>query len=361
MIDMDKEIITTKQAIFLVIIFIIGTSIILTGITMAKQDIWISIILALSAIMPMIFVYCKIISLFPGKNLFEILDIIYGKIIGRIFSLLYILYFLYLGALCVRNITEFIQVVSFRLTPQYFSGIWIILVSSYMVRSGIEVFGRWANLVCVLLLALILIMTLLSMSQLDFQNVLPVLYEGWSPVLKSTINIFSFPFGEIVVFLALFNTLKEPKKTFKILSLSTLIGGGLILIVSIRSVLILGTPLVDNTSFPTYYANTIITIGSFLENVAIFSSIILLLAGFAKFTTCLFAICLGLKHVFNTKEYGIYSLPVGLIVLIISQLLFSSTMEMMENFDYYHYYALPFQTVLPLITLVFSCRKKNKV
>lgn len=130
---------------------------------------------------------------------------------------------------------------------------------------------------------------------------------------------------------------------------------------TIRSIFILGFPLLDNTYFPAYYTNTLVRLDNIIENVAIFTTIILLLAGLAKFTTCLFSICLGLKYVFNSKKYSAFSLPVGFVALIISQLIFDSTMEMMESVIDYHYYALPIQVLLPLIILIFSWRKTRKL
>ncbi len=357
----NDEVITSKQGIFLVSIFTVGTSIILSGITLAKQDIWISFILAFIASIPLIFIYSKILSFFPGKSIYEIMDLTFGKILGRVFAFLFILYFLYLSALCLRNITEFIQVVSLRLSPQYFSGLWIILVSAYMVKSGLGVFGRWSNFTFVFIMLLVIVLFGASIPQIDFDNILPVLYNGWGPVLKNSISIFSFPFGEVVVFLAFFNNLSENKKTFKIFLLSFIISGSVLLLSTIRSIFILGFPLVDNTYFPAYYTNTLVRLDSIIENVAIFSTIILLLAGLAKFTTCLFSICIGLKYIFNSNKYSTFSLPVGTLSLIISQLIFTSTMEMMESVMVYHYYALPFQVLLPLIILIFSWRKTRKL
>lgn len=69
MININNDEITTKQGIFLVSIFIVGTSVILSGITLAKQDTWISFIIAFIASIPLIFVYSKILSFFLGKNI----------------------------------------------------------------------------------------------------------------------------------------------------------------------------------------------------------------------------------------------------------------------------------------------------
>ncbi len=360
MISTNNETITSKQGIYLVSIFTIGTSIILSGVPIAKQDIWISLLIAFFSFIPLIFIYSKILLFFPGKNLFEIMDICFGKIVGKILSSLYIIYFFYLGALCIRDITEFIQVASLRLTPQYFSGLLIILVGVYNVRSGFDVIGRLANFAFNFILFLTVIIFITSITKTDFSNLFPILYNGWSPVIENAINLFAFPFGDIVVFLALFNNLKDQKKISKVISTGISISGSVLLFNFIRSIAILGLPLAANTYFPSYYANTFIRLDNALENMGIFSAIILLLAGLGKFVTCLFAACTGLKHIFNSKDYKSYALPVAFLALITSQLLFSSTMELMDHVRVYPYQVIPFQVLLPLIILIFSWRKSKK-
>ncbi|TJX14937.1 hypothetical protein E9840_04340 [Tissierella creatinini] len=360
MIDTNKETIISKQGIYLVAIFTLGTSIILSGVPIAKQDIWLSLLIAFFSFIPLVFIYSKILSFFPGKNLFEILEICFGKIVGKILSSLYVSYFFFLGALVIRDITEFIQVASLRLTPQYFSGLMIILVGVYNVRSGFQVTGRLANFAFNFILFLLTIIFAASITKLDFTNLLPVLYRGWSPIIENSIILFAFPFGDIVIFLALFNNLKDQKKTSKVLFTGISISALLLLLNFIRSIAILGFPMAANVYFPVYYANTFLRFDNILENMGIFSAIILLLSGLGKYITCLFAACIGLKHIFNSKNYKSYALPVGFLTLITSQLLFSSTMELMDHVKVYPYQVIPLQVPLPLIILIFSWRKSRK-
>lgn len=358
---MNKEVITNKQAVFLVGIFIIGTTIIMSGREVAHQDLWISILVAISSFMPMIFVYSAILSFFPGKNLYEVLEISFGKTIGKVISLLFIIYFLYLGTLVLRNITEFIQTTLMPQTPQYYSALWFLLISVYMVSCGIEVFARWSNLVFVFIIILILISMVPSVKHYNFENMLPILYKGWKPIFQSSFSMFTFPFGETVTFLAIFHTLKNGKKVWIPYSIGILIAGGLILIVSVRNMLLLGFPLTNDVYFPSYYASSLITIGNFVEGIEMFSAIILVVAGLAKLSTCIFAICIGLGSVFDSKGYSKFTIPMGILLLISSQVIFSNTMEMTENIKFYKYHAFPFQVILPLIILLFGWRKKKRL
>lgn len=361
MIYMNKEVITSKQATFLIGIFIMGTAILISGQEKALQDIWISLLIAFLLFIPIIFIYSSILSSFPGKNLYEIIEICFGKVIGKLVSLLFIMYFFYIATLILRNITEFIQVTTMPRTPQYFSGLWFILIAAYMVKSGIEVFARWTNLVFVFLVLLILMSMIASVNQYDYENILPILYRGWEPILDSALSIFVFPFGETIVFLSFFHTLEDNTRVWRPYLVGGILGGSLVGMASIRNTFLLGYPLIEDIYFPSYYANTIITIGKFIDGMEVFSATILVLAGFAKLSACLFAICLGLKNLFGSKGYGSFIIPVGICLLILSQIIFSSTMEMRDNVKYYKYIALPFQLVLPLIIFIFTRVKRRNL
>lgn len=357
---MNKEIITDKQGYYMLTIYIMGTALILSGGTKAKQDTWISTLVAILAIIPMILIYGKIHKMFPNKHLFEIVDIVFGKIIGKIISILYIWYFLHLGAICIRNITEFIQVVSFQETPQFVPNIFITLLIIYMIKSGIEVLGRWGKFVLPFVLILLLVVGILSISEFKYQNIKPILYNGWTPIFTSALSIFSFPFGEIVVFLSIFHTLKNTDKIYKNYFLAVFIAGITILLTILKNTFALGYPLVSNNYFPSYYTNMIISIG-FLQRIEATTSAVLILCGFAKACICIFAACIGFSYILKIPAYKDMVVPISLLASVLAIILYSSTMQIVEFLEVYKYYALPFQVFLPILILVVGLIRKKEI
>ena len=103
----SKEVINQKQATVMMSTFIIGSTAVLGVGSRAKQDVWIAFILAMVMVGIIFIVYGRILKLFPGKGLYEILESLFGKVMGKIISLLFIWYAFHLGALVIRNITEF--------------------------------------------------------------------------------------------------------------------------------------------------------------------------------------------------------------------------------------------------------------
>ena len=89
---MKNEAISERQGAILIILFILGSVLLIGSGGTAKQDAWISIIIAILVSSIVLLMYSRILSLYPGKDLFDILQIVMGKVLGKIISLLMIWY-----------------------------------------------------------------------------------------------------------------------------------------------------------------------------------------------------------------------------------------------------------------------------
>lgn len=357
---MRKEKISESQAYILMITFIMGTSLALVSYTESQQNTWISMLIAFILAIPMVVIYGSILNSHPGKDIFQILEHIFGKLIGKTVGLLYTLYFFHLGAICIRNMTEFIQLSSFPDTPQYVSALYIGILAIYILKSGLEVIARVNKFIFPLLIFIIGLTLILVIPRANQNNFLPILENGWSPVIKGSFSKFSFPLGETVVFLAFLNTVNEKNKASKIYVKGILIGSIILLIITIRNILILGFPSLSSVVFPSYNAVSVITIGKFVRGIGIIVAITITIAGFIKVSICLLASSIGISRIFNFSDYKWVSAPLGLLMMSVSFILYDSTMHMVEWIKIYKYYAFPFQVILPILILIFGKLKKSK-
>lgn len=358
---MSRETISDKQAISMMTMFIIGSSVVLGVGSEAKQDIWLAIIIGILFASIIILVYVKIHSLFPEKNLFEILNAIFGKYIGKFISLLYIWYSFHLGALVFHNFFQFIKVVSFPETPEYVPLVFMGIVCIWVVKEGIEVLGRISFLFTIILTIIIIFVVSLNSIVMNINNIRPMLYNGFSPVLSSAFSIFSFPFAETVIFLGTFNFDKSKNNPFKIYYISLFFGGAIILLVSLRNILVLGCSFLESLYFPAYTAVELIEIGEFIQRIEVAVSVVFLYAGFIKISSCLFCTLKGIENLFNLDSYKVIAAPVGLLMMTFSCSLYENIMEMQEwAFLVYKYYAFPFQVIIPLIILIAAKIKIKK-
>lgn len=352
---MNKQVISDSQGICIMTMFLIGTSIVLGVAKNAKQDAWISIALGIIISLPMIVVYSKLLNNFPGKDLYDIFQYVFGKKIGKIISVLFVWYVFHLGALVIRTFSEFVNVVSFPETPQSIFAISLGLLCIWVVKSGIEVLGRLAMFFLPLIIVSTIIIVALLYTNAHFINLKPILYNDTKQVLLGTFSSFSFPFTESVIFTTVFHSLRNKKKIFKVFLAGLLISGIYLLLSSMNNVIVLGVQTTTDLYFPPYTSIRTIKIGDFIERFEIIVALIFALMGFVKVSVCLYATSVGTAKIFNINNYEVIAAPIGLLMINLSQILYSNTMEMFywAN-NIYMYYAIPFQVILPIVILIIA-------
>jgi spore germination protein KB len=181
---MQKELVTDKEAICLFITFIIGSSLIIGVGEDAKNDACIAVTVGVIMAIPMLIIYSRILAIYQGKDIFDILNCTLGTVMGTIVSIIYILYAFHLGALVLRNFGEFINTVALPETPMFVPILCMGIVCIISARLGIEVMGRKTTYFLPVLLLVLLIVQLLAIPQLKLDYMKPILGNGLQPVLK---------------------------------------------------------------------------------------------------------------------------------------------------------------------------------
>ncbi|WP_071392847.1 GerAB/ArcD/ProY family transporter [Bacillus tuaregi] len=357
---MQKERITDKQATHLLIIFYIGSTFIIGAGAGAKNDTWISVILGVILATPMLFVYARLLALFPEKGLFDILELVFGKIIGKCVAFLYIWYTFHLGALVIQNFGQYINTTTMPETPLLIPMLCLGLVCIAAVRSGIEVIGRISVYSLPLIFFIIFIVQIMGLPNWNLENVKPILANGFLPVLKGGFSVFSFPFAESVVLLGAFFSLKTNHSAYKIFLKGTAIAGFFLLIITLRNIFILGGML-PNLYFPSHVAVSRISIGHFLQRIEVTVAVVLIFGVFIKASICLLVSSMGIAKVFKLHDYRSVVIQTGLLMVYFSYTLYDSIFEMRAwAFEIYSYYAFPFQVILPLVMLGIGELKRLK-
>ncbi|MCX7773965.1 MAG: endospore germination permease [Clostridia bacterium] len=357
---MEKEILSQKQGIVLMITFTLGSSLVLGTGGHAKQDSWIAILLSMVLALPVFLVYSRLLMLYPGKDILFIFEDALGKLLGKAAIAVYTWYAFHLGALVIRNFIEFINIVSLPETPKYIIGLCMTIVCIIGVKCGIEVLGRWTLLILPVILFSIFLVTLLAAPVMHLENLKPILGNGLGPVIKNAFYVFSFPFAETVLFLFVLGSLRLNSSPRKVYMTCLLASGFIMLLVSVRSIIVLGVPTVDVTYFSSYAAVSLVKIGNFLQRIEVTVAVVFLLAGFVKICICLLVACRGFCSLIKLKDYRGMVAPVGLLMLILALTVYQNTIQMFTWVDIYTYYAIPFQIILPAGILVAAEIKRRK-
>lgn len=347
---MGKELIRTKQAICILVLFLLATTFVLAPGAEAKQDVWIAFLIAMTMALPIYFIYGRILYLFPNNDLYMIITQLFGGVFGRVINIFYIWYSIHIGALVIRNFAEFIQITSLNNTPQIVTMITIGITCIVFCKNSIEVIGRWASFILPFVLIILLINMFFSIPKMNVNHLRPVLFEGMKPVISGAHTVLAFPFAEAVLFIAVFDTLKEKKYVYKVFYIGLLLSGLMLMVTNLRNVLTLGANLVELLYFPSFMAVRMISIGELIERAEITLAVIFILGGLIKVSICIIVASKGIASFFTLSNHKSIIVPVLLAMMSLASLLYTDAMHMFRwDINIYKYYTIPFQLILPLL------------
>lgn len=354
-----KEVLSSKQAIRLVLAFILDGALIFPTATEAARNSWIAVIIAMIASFALFTLYYKIHILFPEKDLYVINQETAGGVLGGIINILYIWYFLHLGALTLRDFGEFMSVMTMPETPRIAIEVLSILTAVYMTKKGCEVIGKFSLFSGVFTLITLGMLLILISPKINIKNILPIMSQGIQPVLIGAWSAFTFPFGECVIFMIIFTQLTTPKAIKKSYYIGLTLGGIILLINTFLEITILGEKVVSFLYFPFYTMLSRIRVGEFIQRLEIVGGVILNIFGIIKISLCLYAASLGISRLFKFNDYKVLVLPVGLLMFNITNILYVNVMQLVSwTAKYYKYYALPFEIFIPVIIFLTAKLKK---
>lgn len=349
---MQKEIISTKEGLSLIIMFIFGSTLVLGTGNIAKKDVGLAIIIAILLSLILVSVYIKILGNFIGKDIFQINLIVFGKVMGKVINIFYTWFALHLGGVVLRNFGEFINIIGLSETPQIVSVTIISLLCYWGIKNGIECISKisvFFLFIIMIMLALNLLFSIIAFDKTNF-----TIYNINFPLMiKGAFSSLSFPFGESVVFLMIFSCLKDKASIKNTYIYGILISGFVILLVSLRNLLVLSENIMIRMYFPSYVAISRVEIADIFQRLEIVVAVTFLLTGFIKTCMCFLAAAKGLASIFNIDSYRKLAMPVSLLMINMCYWSYESIMETnIWVVSTWPYYAMFFQAIIPIITLI---------
>jgi spore germination protein KB len=360
MVEMNKEIVSKRQYSSSIILYIFGSSLIMGVSNNMGQDGWIALIISGILFFPVLLIYIRLTAMHPEKDIFDIAYTLFGKIWGRMIAFIFVLFSLHLGALVVRNFSEFMESVMMPETPQLPMMMLMVLVSSYLASSGFEVFGRWSSFILPIVIAVIIFTLIFSCSNMDFSNLKPIMGNSLPALFKSSFITLSFPLGDMVVFLGVLCARNKNDNPYKLFITAFLVGILFLVSTTIRNLMILGPNVVKDTYYPSFIASRTIYVGSFFTRIESTIAGNLMFAGITKISVCLLVSAKGVAKFLSLKSYKSMVVPLGLSVLALSYIAFDRMDEMFEYGCIYYNYSLYIQILLPAIIWIAAEIKLKK-
>lgn len=350
-----KAKISSIQLIFLIIAFMQGSSLLISfTLNMTKQDTWVVILLAMLIFIPFLSSYSILVKRFSGKKLVQINEIVYGKYLGSIISIYYIIFFILTLSFNLKGLAYFYNTFLMSDTPLIFFLVVFTLMCAYGVYKGIEVLGRVSFIFMIVGFFILASTSLLLIDKMDFSNMLPVFDIPINKFVKGTHMILSIPFGELVVILTIIGDVDNSEHSLKHILIAFLIGNINFLVVVVQDMVILGNTAGILTS-PAFQVSRIIEIGGIFTRMDILIAIGHTMLMFFKCCIFYYAAVVSLSHLLKLKSYSVLLLPIAGIAIILSAIVFQSSIEQNPiSTGVGITYSIPIMFIIPPLSLLVA-------
>ncbi|MDY8025794.1 endospore germination permease [Paenibacillus polymyxa] len=312
-----KARISVRQVTVLMFLSLIGDMLLIypTIIThIAQQDAWISSILSIPLGLVIIYVLIRVHELHPNLSLIEAIRKMLGPMFGTILSCWYLFYFFMNTALIAREVGDFLTTQIFVDTPLRVLLAMEVLLAVLTVLAGIEAFSRVSEMLLPLYIFIFCGLILALLPQIQLSNVRPVLENGFAPVAKGMVPGASMPFAGMSIMLMIFPFVNKKAHFKKEMLLATLIGGVLLSLFLLLSLLVVG-PFVTNYS--PYISSSLTTKINELNYITRVESLVSLtwaLAAYFKGVLFFFAFTFGTTQLFRISDVRPFVIPAGALV-----------------------------------------------
>jgi spore germination protein KB len=361
----EKGKIGVHQFTILTILFTIGSSILIapSGLAYeAKQDAWIAAILGLLVGLLLVMLYQALGNRFPQKTLVAYSEELMGKWMGKAVSLLYFCFFFILAALVLRNLGDFISAQVLVDTPLEFTHIFFLGVIILGIRNGLETFTRTSEIFLPWVLIFFFLMCVLLPSEMQIDCLKPIFGYGLKPIVRAAVPLIGTPYLELVVFLMIIPFVKPTKKLGRSFLVGVSIGGSLLSIISLLSILVLGDGLTAVQMYPSYSLAKKISIGSVLERLEVFMAGIWFITIYFKLSICFYAATMTFGEVFKLRDVRQLYLPLGMILVVLSVIAYPNAAYFIQFASkIWVFYSGTFGLVIPLLLLVLAIFRKKKI
>jgi spore germination protein KB len=209
---------------------------------------------------------------------------------------------------------------------------------------------------------LLLVVFEIASGIIKLNHFLPMLEYGWRPIFKTLFpTTLTFPFGEMLAFTMLLPHLNKGEAANKICILAFVVSGVFLLLFTVLNIAIVGSTIIERSSFPILTAVSYINIAEFVQRLDIIVIISMVILGFVKITVFFFCALIGTADLFHCSQPNKLIYPLGIILLISSIFIANGYIEhIQEGLKVVPLYLhIPLQIVLPLLLLIIALIKRK--
>ncbi|MDR2606700.1 MAG: GerAB/ArcD/ProY family transporter [Oscillospiraceae bacterium] len=358
----ERKFISKWQFITMTMCFLMGI-ILRTSMlgNVSGRDTWLIPLFGLIMFAPTVAVYCLLTRRYPGRNIYEINELIFGKAAGKVFTFLYLLFFLHVGSLNLMEMSNFSSIYLLNGTPAIVTTLMFCLISAYAIHKGVITIARAPAAFLIVTLALFAANFVQGVPQMRLEYLAPVMAQKPDVYLQAAHISYTIMYGESLVMLTFGDRLDTGRTSFtRCMLIAMPLVAVYFVVVYLRENLLLGS-LTSYVRMPSFEASRMTGVSDHLQRTESIYSLLLLLYSLYSVMLNLYAALRALKVMLGTNTRAMI-LPLSMFAAVYGiRVLYSPE-------DAFHLLAgeAPFLwqffvTVLPLAALVGSVVRRQKL
>lgn len=251
-----------------------------------------------------------------GKN-----NLLFGRF-SKIINTICALFAFGFALMILGDLSHFVSSQFLYHTSSIAISISFMILIVYGLLKGIKVVSKASLIVFYICLLISILIIIGLISNVNISNFQPILYNGWSPVAKSTLNILAYNILPIFFLLVIpkGNVEKDDSRLNVIFYLISMLS---ILSVSFMTIAIFGVDLSLLYEYPGFHLLRQVNIGEFVDRIEIFLSIEWIISMCIMLMFCLYFCNYMLKKTFVFEVNKKWKLPLLVLeatILVIFQI-----------------------------------------
>ncbi|MFZ5631568.1 MAG: GerAB/ArcD/ProY family transporter [Bacillota bacterium] len=357
---LERGKISCTQTVFLLITLVGSTAVVFLPAISARiagRDAWLTPLLATAPGIYLALVISALGRRFPGQTLIQYLQSVLGSWPGKITGLFYLFFFLHTNGVIIREFSELMVTMVMPRTPPVVFHVTILLLCAWAVRGGLEVLARTVEVIFPLMLFIFAAAVLLTVKDMHLENLLPVLENGFKPVIRASLDPIGWR-GEIILLAMFLPCLDRPGEGGRCAVAAVVIIGIILVFDAVANTAVFG-PAVGRMTFPTFSLIRQVSIANFLERIESVHVAIWVLGMFGKIALFYYAAVLGAAQLANLKDYRPLVLPVGVILAALATLVAANSQEVVEYIVRgWPPFSFVFEYIIPTILLALAAARR---
>ncbi|MDT3705149.1 MAG: GerAB/ArcD/ProY family transporter [Thermincola sp.] len=275
------------------------------------------LLVAAGVAVPGIFVLVKLLQRFPGRNLVEIAEAVWGRAGAVAVSLLVALFFLALATIIVREFAETLLTTVLPSTPISVISFMFILAMLVGAYHGLEVITRTSTLLFPFILAGIFSILMLTVNFLDLNSVFPIFGSGPKAIAIHALGRNSLYMELLFVGLIAAN-LDDPTHVSKTIWKTFLAATFMFLVVELVYISALRVSSAQVLYVPLFQLAKMIYLGRFIQRIESLYIFIWMFVGGLKLTLLIYGAAISLSWGLKIPIFQPLLFPLTLLAFALS-------------------------------------------